>query len=231
MNPIAENLWTLTYPLTELGAHINRTVTLIRLRSGELVIHSTAPFTPRDVTAIRALGQPAWLVEATTAHDTFAKEGRAAFPGIPYLAPEGFSETAGIPTQPLDSPPAAWADELAILELAGKAEKMCEYAMLHRPTRTLIVADLAFHMTVEASLGQRIFAVAALVGGKDHETAMPRVEKLGVKDEAAFERSLETLLGWDFDRVIVGHGDVVETGKAALTEALHDAGFLSQKVG
>ena len=227
MNAIAENLWTLTYPLTELGAHINRNVTLVRLHSGKVVIHSTASFTPQDVAAINALGKPGWLVEATTAHDTFAKEGKAAFPGIPYLAPEGFSEMVGFPTQPLDPPPAAWTDELAILELAGKAEKMREYAMLHRPTRTLIVADLAFHVTAEAGLGQRIFAVAGLIGGKDHETAMPRIEKLGVKDKAAFERSLETLLGWDFDRVIVGHGDVVETGKAALTEALREAGFLA----
>ena len=44
MNAIAVNLWTMQYPLTMLGVHINRTVTLIKLRSGELVIHSTAPF-------------------------------------------------------------------------------------------------------------------------------------------------------------------------------------------
>ena len=230
MNTVAENLWTLQYPLTELGAHINRTVTIIRLRSGELVIHSSAPFSPADFTAIQALGRPAFLVEATTAHDTFAKEGRAAFPGVPYLAPEGFSEIVGFPTQPLDPPPAAWDGELAVLELTGKVEKMREYALLHRPTRTLIVADLAFHVTSAAGLGQRIFAVAGLIGGKDHDTAMPRLEKLGVKDKAAFERSLEALLAWDFDRVIVGHGDVVETGKAALEEALREAGFLSGQV-
>ncbi len=225
MQAVAENLWTLVYPLTELGAHINRTITVIRLRSGELVIHSTAAFQPEDVAAIKALGTPAYLVEATNAHDTLAKEGHAAFPGIPYLAPAGFSETAGIPTQPLDPPPAAWADEIAVLELAGKAEAMREYAMLHRPTRTLIVADLAFHMTPEAGLGQRIFAAAALVGGKDHDTAMPRLEKFAVKDKAAFERSLDALFKWDFERVIVGHGDVVETGKAALAEAMREAGF------
>ncbi len=69
------------------------------------------------------------------------------------------------------------------------------------------------------------------VGGQEKDTAMPRVEKLGVKDKAAFERSLEAMLQWDFERVIVGHGDVVETGKVALTEALMEADFLSTQAG
>ncbi len=136
-----------------------------------------------------------------------------------------------MPTQPLAPPPAAWGDELAVLELAGKSEAMREYVMLHRPSRTLIVADLVFHVTDEAGLGQRIFAAVGLIGGQDQDTAMPRVEKLGVKDKAAFDRSLETMLQWDFERVIVGHGDVVETGKVALTEALMEADFLSTQAG
>lgn len=231
MNTVAENLWTMQYPLTMLGAHINRTVTLIKLRSGDLVIHSTAPFTPADVAAISALGQPAYLVEALNAHDTFAKEGQAAFPNIPYLAPQGFSEAAGVLTQSLNPPPAAWGDELVVIELEGKADAMREYVMLHRPSRTLIVADLVFHVTDEAGLGQRIFAAVGLIGGQEQDTAMPRVEKLGINDKAAFERSLETMVQWDFERVIVGHGDVVETGKAALVEALREAGFLSGQAG
>ncbi len=228
MQAIAENLWTLQYSLTKLGVHINRTVTIIKLRSGELVIHSTGPFSPEDVAGINALGTPAYLVEAINAHDTFANEGRAAFPGIPYFAPEGFSEATGLHTQSLKSPPAAWGDEIAVLELAGKSEAMREYVMLHRLSRTLIVADLVFHITEEAGLGQRMFAVAGLIGGDTHDTAMPRPEKMSVEDEAAFRQSLQTLLAWDFERVIVGHGDVVETGKVALTEALNEAGFLSE---
>ena len=50
--------------------------------------------------------------------------------------------------------------------------------------------------------------------------------KAGVKDKAAFESSLATILGWDFERVIVGHGDVIDfDGKAKLRAALAAAGF------
>ena len=39
-----------------------------------------------------------WLLDGILRNDPFAKEGRAAFPGIPYLAPEGFSEVARFAT-------------------------------------------------------------------------------------------------------------------------------------
>ena len=231
MNQVADNLWTLQYPLTMLGVHVNRTVSVIRLGSGKLVIHSTAPFSPGDVATVHAVGEAGWVVEATNVHDRFAREGRAAFPGIPYLAPEGFSRRAAVSVQPLTTPPAEWADELSVLHLAGKAESMDEYVFLHRPSQTLIEADLAFHVTGEASLGLRLYASVAMVGGKDHDTAMPRLERFGVQDKAAFERSLETMMDWDFDRVITGHGDVPTPTRAAFGKALREAGFLSTPKG
>ena len=49
-----------------------------------------------------------WLLDGILRHDTFAKEGRVVFPGIPYLAPEGFSEVAGFATTPIVPAPAEW---------------------------------------------------------------------------------------------------------------------------
>jgi hypothetical protein len=47
-----------------------------------------------------------------------------------------------------------------------------------------------------------------------------------LKDEAALKSSLPTIFGWDLDRVIVGHGGVVESdGKAMLRAALDAAGL------
>ena len=223
---IAENLWLLQYPFSMLGVPLGRTVTIIRLAGGKLVIHSTAPFAPEDVAAIKGLGEPGWLVDVTNIHDTYAQEGSAAFPGIPYLAPEGFSEAAKVPTQPLGAPPAEWQAEVQVLELAGKAESTREYAVFHRPSRTVIVADLAFHVTKEAPVGLRLYASVALKGGGSHDTAIPAPQKWAARDKEAFEQSLEKMMAWDFERVITGHGDVPATTKAALNEALRIAGFL-----
>ena len=106
MKAIAENLWVLVYPLPLLGADLKRVVTVLRLRSDELVIHSTGPFTAEDAAAIKAVGKPGWILDTMLRHDTFAKQGRDTFPGIPYLAPAGFSKSAGFPTGALIPAPA-----------------------------------------------------------------------------------------------------------------------------
>lgn len=224
MKPIAENLWTLHYKLPLLGEYLGRNVTVIRLSSGDLVIHSTAPFTPEDVAAIQAVGRPAYLVEAYSQHDTFAKEGRAAFPDIPYLVPEGFAEAAGVPAETLHLAPEAWAGQLESLELAGKTSAR-EFVFFHRPSRTLIVADLVFNVEDDAPLGARVASI--LTVGLHHSPGVPRPEKFAVEDMDAFTGSLDTMMGWDFDRVITGHGETIETGgKARLAEAFRAAGFL-----
>ena len=51
--------------------------------------------------------------------------------------------------------------------------------------------------------------------------AMPRTIRLTVRNRRAAQLSLERMLGWEFDRIVVGHGDVVESGgRQALAEAL-----------
>ncbi len=221
--PLAENLWLLAYPLKLLGADLRRNVTLIRLRSGKMVIHSTAPFSPDDVAAIRTLGEPGWLLDGILRHDTFAKEGRLAFPGIPYLAPEGFSEMVGFATTTIVPPPIEWDGELLALEIQG-APKARDTALFHVPSRTLILTELIFNFGGDEPIWTELLLHVA-VGG-EHHPGMPRPVKAGVKDAAAFQSSLATIIGWDFDRVIVGHGDVIEKdGKAKLRTALAAAGF------
>ena len=220
---LAENLWLLAYPLKMLGADLRRNVTLIRLRSGKMVIHSTAPFSPEDVAAIRTLGEPGWLLDGILRHDTFAKEGRSAFPGIPYLAPEGFSEAVGFATTTIVPPPMEWDGELLALEIQGAPEAR-DTALFHVPSRTLILTELVFNFGSDEPIWTELLLRAA-VGG-EHHPGMSRPVKAGVKDEAAFKSSLATILGWDFDRVIVGHGDVIEqAGKAKLRAALAAAAF------
>jgi hypothetical protein len=198
-------------------------VTVVRLRSGELIIHSTGLFTPGDVAAIIRLGRPGWILDVMLRHDTFAKHGHEAFSKIPFLAPEGFSEAVGFSTKPLIPAPAAWADELEVLQLEG-IPSMREHIAFHRPSRTLIVADLLFNFGPEAPIWTR-FLVLCAVGSK-HHPGMSRPFRMAIKNKAAFQRSLESLTKWDFDRIIVGHGEMVETGgKRQLAEALKEAGF------
>ena len=156
-------------------------------------------------------------------HDTFARRGREAFPNIPFLAPEGFSELVGFPTQPLIPAPAAWANELEVLRLEG-IPRIQEHIVFHRPSGTLIVGDLLFNFGPETSPWTR-FLVLCAVGSK-HHPGMSRPFRMVIRDNAAFQRSMETVMRWEFDRVVVGHGAIIQSdGKRQLSDALKAAGF------
>jgi hypothetical protein len=224
MKPVAENLWIEHYPLDLLGGHQGRVVTVIRLSTGCLIIHSTGPFTATDVAEIKALGNPGWLVDSMLRHDTFAKEGRAAFPNVPYLVPEGFSAGADITTQPLLPAPPEWQPEVRVLLVEGMP-KAQEHVFLHVPSRTLIVADLVFNFP--ESTGWTSFFRKTLMGVKEHPDSA-RLFPLLIKDRPAYDRSISQLLTWDFDRIIVGHHEVVESGgKERLKSALARKGMLT----
>lgn len=207
LTPIADGLWELKYPLPVLGNHFGRRVTVVRLENGRLIIHSTAPFTAGDIRAIRDLGEPGWLVEPTLFHDTFAKEGCRAFERVPYLAPPGFPTVAEVQTRALFPPPAEWEGQLEVLPLAGMP-KVQEHVFFHRASRTLIVCDFLFNFGQSGSVWSRFF-VRYLMGLKNG-VGMSAFFRMMIKDRPAFIESVRPILGWDYERIIVGHGDVIE---------------------
>jgi glyoxylase-like metal-dependent hydrolase (beta-lactamase superfamily II) len=223
MEQLAPNLWTQRFELSLLGGHQGRVVTVIRLASGSLIIHSTAPFRDADVAQIQSLGAPGWLVDSMLRHDTFSKEGRAAFPDIPYLVPEGFADAAALRAQPILPAPAEWAGEVEVLRIDGMP-KVEEHVFLHAASRTLIVADLVFNFAPAA--GWTSFFRRALMGVKEQPDSA-RLYPLQVKDRAAYARSISRLFAWDFDRIITGHDRPVPTnGKKLLAEALARKGMM-----
>jgi hypothetical protein len=223
LRQLAPDLWLGQYPQRLLGIDFGRNVTIVRLKDGRLVVHSTAPFTAEDLLAIRELGEPAWLLDATLFHDTYAKQGCAAFARIPYLAPRGFRQITGVTTQPLDIPPAEWQGELDLVGIEG-VPKTREHVFFHRASRTLIVCDLLFHFPADSRGWTRLFV--------RHVMRLPRLVgmsfflRMMVKDRAAFVDSLQRILEWDFDRIVVGHGEpVCENARQTLITALRDTGF------
>jgi len=207
MKKLADNLWLLTYPLKVIGADIMRNVAVIRLASGKLLIHSTAPFLAKDIEAIQKAGEPSWLVEAMLDHDTFSNAGRNTFTAIPFFAPPGFEKRVSFPVQSLAEPPEEWSPEIAIMKIEGNLS-FNEYILLHRPSRTLIVADLIFNYRKAPSRWTKLLLYPAL--GFRHAPGMSKRFCGAIKDKDAFRRSLDQLLDWDFERIIVGHGQVVE---------------------
>ncbi|HKJ36080.1 MAG TPA: hypothetical protein VKA36_05895, partial [Solirubrobacterales bacterium] len=84
-----------------------------------------------------------------------------------------------------------------------------ELEFLHRSSGTLILGDLAFYIGDDWPLLTRAFA---RVMGVRNRLAPTRDFRHSLKDRKAARVALDRIAGWDFDRVIVGHGDILESG-------------------
>jgi len=207
MQKLAEDIWFIPHQLKVLGVDIRRNVTVIRLQSGKLVIHSTAKFSEANIHEIRKLGEPGWLVEGMVDHDTFSKAGREAFPQIPFLAPEGFAKRVNFEVQALDAAPPEWLGQVEVIPIDG-APSMNESVFFHHASGTLVVCDLLFNFPEIPGLWAKFLLLPGL--GLNPSPGFSKRLKISIRDKEAFRKSLEKVMALPIKRIVPGHGVVLE---------------------
>jgi hypothetical protein len=93
--------------------------------------------------------------------------------------------------------------------------RMGEAVFYHPASRTLFLTDLAFNL--HSVPGPFARTMLRLMGAWDR-FGPSRLAHLFMKDKPALRRSIDQILEWDFDRITLTHGDVVETGGHELFE-------------
>ena len=115
-----------------------------------------------------------------------------------------------------DVAPTAWEGDIAQCPMSG-LPSVGEVAFLHRGTRTLLLTDACFNIHRSDSWLTR---VGLRLNAAWQRFTPSRLFKSFIKDREALRVSIERILEWDFDRVVVAHGDVLErAGRDALREA------------
>jgi hypothetical protein len=219
LRELAADLWVAEAPLRFFGLEIGARTTLVRLPGGTLFVHSPISRSAQLAEAVERLGRPSVVVAPNRFHHLFAAEWSAAYPSARlFVAPGVESKRPELPVAGVlgDEPDPEWAPVLDQCALRG-FPLANEVVFFHRPSRTLIASDLGFHIGAEATPLTRLAFRLAGAYGRFSVTAL---ERLAIRDRAAFRSSLEKVLRWPISRVIVAHGSVVETdGRAALAAA------------
>jgi len=204
-------LWVAEQPLRFLGIEVGARMTVVRLADDRLLVHSPIRPTPELLAAVRALGETAVLIAPNRFHHLFAGDWLAAHPQARlFVAPGVEAKRPDLPRAGIltDEPDPLWREALEQVVVRG-LPMVNEVVFFHRPTRTLIATDLAFHIGPEAPAPTRLFV---RLSGRFGRLAPTLVERLMTRDRAALRASLERILAWPFERVIVAHGAVLETG-------------------
>lgn len=211
LTPLADDLWVADEPLHRLGIDFGHRMTVIRGSGGGLVVHSPIAYSDELAAELAALGPVRAVLAPSLFHDLYFPGWLDGYPQARFLCAPGFR--AAHPELPFhgDISAAMMADLDAGLqvELIEGMPRVNECVFLHHPSRTLIVADLVFNFDRGFGPWGKFFLTINQVHGR---VGCSRLFRLFVRDRARFVASVQRLLDLDFDRVVVGHGTVIDAG-------------------
>lgn len=212
MRQIAPAVHVAEAPQRFMGLEVGTRMTVLALEGG-LLVHSPIDLDPET---IAHLGEPRWVLAPNLLHHLYV--GPWADAGMEAWAPSGLPEKrsdlsfAGVLEKPGSHP---FGDEIEVLPTRSFSLTH-ELVLLHKPSKTLLVSDLVYNFSASAPWTTRA-AMRCLCGYPGCSTSL--LERFGMNHEIAREE-LSIIANWDFDRIIMAHGEVLEVGgKQALRKA------------
>jgi len=211
MRALAEDLWVVERPQAFWGLSVGTRMNVIRLSGGRLLLHSPVFLDPQLRAELDAIGRVTYAVAPNRVHHLYAGKVAEAYPGTRlWIGPGLERKRPDLAYEAVlgDEAPPEWRDEVGQVFFRGRPYEN-EVVFFHRPSRTLLLCDLAFNFGPSAAAPTRL--LMKLMRSYGH-FGPSKLDPLLIRDRAAARASLERILEWDFDRVVVAHGDVLESG-------------------
>jgi hypothetical protein len=217
LRKIDNNLWVAEQPFKYWGLEVGARMTVIRLKSGLMII---SPIKPDEqmIHQINEIGKVTYLIAPNLYHNLFISNFQAIYPEAKLQIPKGLNiklpnltfaqllnDNEGSIENQVDY---ILIDGFKVLDISG-ASTLNEYVFFHRDSRTLILTDTAFHFDGNFTFKTQLAARLLGIYGK---LAPSFLEKLASKDKEKIKQSFQKVFEWDFDRLIMAHGSIVESG-------------------
>lgn len=222
LNNLAPNLWVAEVPWKMLGIEYGARMTVVRLASGALVIISPIRLTKELLTAVSGLGPVTFLVAPSSFHHLFMADWVKAFPDATVLlVPQLVKKRPDLqPAVVMDEAlRPSWGPDLRLLYVPG-GKMYSEAVFLHVPSKTLILTDLCFNLqAVEGIFGK----VMLTLYGIYKKFGPSKAVAIFMGDRARLRRHVDQIATWDFERVIVAHGAILENTDPKTVRQAFDA--------
>jgi len=216
--PVSDAIWIAEGEIVSFyGFPYPTRAVIVRLADGGLWVWSPIRLSEDLTAAVDGLGRVAHLVSPNKIHHLYLQDWVARYPEALLWGPRSTIEKRRDLAfrEPLeDVVPAAWQADLDQAWFRGSFA-MDEVVFLHRPSRTVILADLIENFTPEFleahwSWWQR--PIARLDGITSHAPGAPREWRLSFTDRAPARAARDKVLDWDCERVIMAHGEWQRSG-------------------
>lgn len=209
LRSLAPNLWVAERQFRNGPLRMS----VIRLRDGSLFLHSVVALDPALRAELDRLGRVAAVVAPNRHHHLFAADYQTGYPDARLYAAPGLAQKRSdlkFAQELSDEAPPEWRAELEQHVFRG-APFLSEVVFFHAASRTLLLTDLAMNIAPGETHGAvRLFF--RLVGAEGRFGPHRLIRWLFIRDRAAARASVERILAWDFERIILTHGHVLESG-------------------
>lgn len=218
LRKLDRDIWVAEQPQQYFGLSVGTRMTVIRLTNGEIAVIS--PIQPSDGIRqqLSEMGVVKHIIAPNLYHYLFATEFKAfypdallwAVPGLDTKQPELPIDRVIEETTILQWPGLEWLPFSGFRTISmGGFDSLNECIFFHQASRTMVLTDAAFNFDQHFPLATCL--VTKVLGG--YKSLSPSwLEKIATTDKTTLKKSVERLLNWDFERVIMAHGSIVERG-------------------
>ena len=222
LEPIDDDIWLVDGSnVSFFGFPYSTRSVIVRLPGGELWVWSPIEASANLFSAIDDLGSVAHLVSPNKIHHLFLQQWKDRYPGAAIWGPEStIAKRRDLTFEPAleDTPPPPWAECIDQAWVRGSAA-MDEVVFFHRPSRTIILADLSENFSDDFlrrywSPWKRVIARV----WKIERGFAPLEWRLSFLDRAHARVALRKMLDWDPLRVVMAHGEWQRDGGRAYLE-------------
>lgn len=209
-------IWTAEGPVVSFLSFAYPTrMALIRLSDGGLFIWSPIALSAVLKQEVDELGPVRFLISPNRLHHLFLGAWKSAYPQARLYASPGLRKKRRdlvFDGELGDGPEPEWAADIDQVPVRGSF--LTEVEFFHYKSRTAIFTDLLQNFPPDWFKGWR-GVVARFDGICAPYPGAPREWRASFFDRRAARASLNSILAWPIERVLIAHGDPVITGGAA----------------
>ena len=216
---IDKNLVAFKLSFKLLGTDFGNRMTIAILPNKKLWVHSPIQIDAATASMIKSLGDVTAIIAPNLFHYSHITKFLDYFPEITIYGVNGIQKklkiSKNIKNLEQYSQAGNWLPDLESIMIKG-VPKVNEVVFFHQSTQTLILTDLLFHFLNPKGWSKCVYSLY----GINNKLAFSSLSKLLIQDKKLFKESIENIVDWDFNKIIVSHGELIKSnGKEKFIKA------------
>ncbi|EJF63626.1 hypothetical protein DICSQDRAFT_101499 [Dichomitus squalens LYAD-421 SS1] len=226
---VTKDVWTFSCPFSRFNVFpVGARSTAIKLTNGDVWVLASSPLDDTVKNKLKELGPVKWIIGPDAVHHLFLGDFKKEFPEAKLIAVDEAiqkKKKEGLQFDGAwgkDSPDTKYGFEDDIKHCYFSGFKNKDVAFFHPASKTMLEADLLFNLPAREQYSMTGSSGKFPIFGNlnPYTWAHKRFAWTLGTDKEAMKRDVKAVAGWDFERIIPCHGDVIEKdGKAAWKEA------------